>query len=185
MECAAGYIAPCNIIPVPSTPAIEKYYWWCPTCKEEVDPTRVTFQECHDVCGTHVEALSITPASEGKFNNALQADALDWDTRNIEPQPTSEIMLEQIEALSVTFYNKYSGKWLTPSEVMELHKSEYWGSVSSLIEAPLREEIAELKAEIKLLKKCYAESLTGVKSRAKAEARKNRIGEGKDEQEST
>ena len=50
---------------------------------------------CISVPSTHVEALSITPASEGKFNNALQADALDWDTRNIEPQPTSEIMLEQ------------------------------------------------------------------------------------------
>jgi hypothetical protein len=30
-------------------------YWWCPGCEEEVDSSRVTFQECHDACGHHVE----------------------------------------------------------------------------------------------------------------------------------
>lgn len=30
-------------------------YWWCPVCEEEVDSRRVTFQECHDSCGHHVQ----------------------------------------------------------------------------------------------------------------------------------
>ena len=62
-----------------------------------------------------------------KFNNALEADALDWDTRNIKSKFTSEEILGHIEVLSKSFYDKYAGKGLTPSEVMELHKSEYWG----------------------------------------------------------
>jgi hypothetical protein len=30
-------------------------YWYCPHCKEEIDPTNVTFQELHDTCGHAVE----------------------------------------------------------------------------------------------------------------------------------
>jgi hypothetical protein len=45
-------------------------------------------------------------------------------------------MLEQIEAVSKSFYDKYAGKGLSPSEVMELHKSEYW----ELIEQEIREK---------------------------------------------
>lgn len=30
-------------------------YWYCPHCKEEIDPTNVTFQELHDTCGHTVE----------------------------------------------------------------------------------------------------------------------------------
>lgn len=30
-------------------------YWYCPNCHEEVDSSRVTWQELHDVCGHHVE----------------------------------------------------------------------------------------------------------------------------------
>ncbi len=26
-------------------------YWWCANCNEEVDDTRVTYQELHDICG--------------------------------------------------------------------------------------------------------------------------------------
>ncbi len=91
-----------------------------------------------------------TPASEGmlKFNNALEADALDWDTRNIKSKFTSEEILGHIEVLSKSFYDKYAGKGLTPSEVMELHKSEYWELVINFIEAPLRAEIANLRAGI-------------------------------------
>ena len=112
MECAAGYIAPCNIIPVPST-----------------------------------------PASEGmlKFNNALEADALDWDTRNIKSKFTSEEILGHIEVLSKSFYNKYPGKGLTPSEVMELHKSEYWESIINLILLKCHQsEAAKIKESVRI-----------------------------------
>ena len=34
----------------PNTP-----YWWCPECGCEVDGTRVTYEELHDVCGHPVE----------------------------------------------------------------------------------------------------------------------------------
>ncbi len=37
---------------------------------------------------------------------------------------------EVIESLSRSFYAKYSGKGLSPSVVMELHKSEYWESIA-------------------------------------------------------
>ena len=97
--------------------------------------------------GKQSDSLNPTPTSEGKFNNALQADALDWDTRNIKSKFTSEEILGHIEVLSKSFYDKYAGKGLTPSEVMELHKSEYWELVINFIEAPLRTEIAELKAK--------------------------------------
>lgn len=30
-------------------------YWYCPNCREEIDPTNVTFQELHDSCGHAVE----------------------------------------------------------------------------------------------------------------------------------
>ena len=30
-------------------------YWWCPACKCEVDSTRATHEELHDVCGHSVE----------------------------------------------------------------------------------------------------------------------------------
>ena len=34
-------------------------YWWCPECCEEVDGSRVTYQEMHDTCGHFV--LCIEP----------------------------------------------------------------------------------------------------------------------------
>jgi len=38
--------------------AQEKYYWWCPECKEEVDGHNVTLAEYHDKCGAKVIAKS-------------------------------------------------------------------------------------------------------------------------------
>lgn len=38
-------------------PALEdkqEYYWWCPECNQEVDGSRVTFEENHDTCGCRV-----------------------------------------------------------------------------------------------------------------------------------
>ena len=37
----------------PTTP--NDSYWWCPACQCEVDGTRVTYEELHDVCGHSVE----------------------------------------------------------------------------------------------------------------------------------
>ena len=31
--------------------------WWCPNCKEEIDSSRVTYGERHDLCGCSVEWL--------------------------------------------------------------------------------------------------------------------------------
>lgn len=33
-------------------------FWWCDHCKEEVDGSRVTFQEHHDTCGYMVRCLT-------------------------------------------------------------------------------------------------------------------------------
>lgn len=33
----------------------EDAFWWCATCSEEVDDSRVTYQERHDSCGNAVE----------------------------------------------------------------------------------------------------------------------------------
>lgn len=32
--------------------------WWCPTCHEIVDGGRVTFQECHQDCGTYLGGVN-------------------------------------------------------------------------------------------------------------------------------
>ena len=32
-------------------------FWYCPNCQEEVDGSRVTFQERQDVCGNAVECI--------------------------------------------------------------------------------------------------------------------------------
>ena len=132
----------------------------CPACKGSGQahyqrglnstPAIVEIRDCPDCNGTGCIPVPSTPASEGmlKFNNALEADALDWDTRNIESKFTSEEILGHIEVLSKSFYDKYAGKGLTPSEVMELHKSEYWELVINFIEAPLRAEIANLKKQL-------------------------------------
>ena len=37
----------------PTTP--NESYWWCESCGCEVDGTRVTYEELHDVCGHPVE----------------------------------------------------------------------------------------------------------------------------------
>jgi len=91
-------------VPVPSTPASEKYYWWCPTCKEEVDPSRVTFQECHDVCGTHVEALPVTPASV-----PLSPDELLLTDEEIEKIPYIKILLSRNEQMVKQFIGDEKG----------------------------------------------------------------------------
>lgn len=30
-------------------------YWWCPNCKEEIEPHNVTYQEIHELCGRRVQ----------------------------------------------------------------------------------------------------------------------------------
>lgn len=39
------------------TPADRKSFWWCDHCSEEVDGSRVTFQEHHDTCGHPVRVI--------------------------------------------------------------------------------------------------------------------------------
>jgi hypothetical protein len=36
-------------------------FWWCPNCEEEVDGSRVTFEEHHDKCGACVVAVTQKP----------------------------------------------------------------------------------------------------------------------------
>jgi len=62
------------------------------------------------------------------------------------PLPPDELLTE-IETLSNAFYNKYSGNGLTPSEVMELHKSEYWESITALILSKVHQSEAAIRAD--------------------------------------
>jgi hypothetical protein len=48
-------------------------------------------------------------------------------------ESTNTELLVKIERVSQAFYAKYAGKGLTPSEVLELHKSEYWEIIEQLI----------------------------------------------------
>ena len=105
----------------------------------------VTYCE-HSDCACKV-FVPLPPDELLKFNNALEADALDWDTRNL--------ILDQIEQLSNTFYNKYSGKGL---EVMELHKSEYWESIINLILLKCHQSEAAKIKQLELGKKLSMES---------------------------
>ena len=61
------------------------------------------------------------------------------------PLPPDELLTDEVERYSRTFTNKYSGKGLTPSEVMELHKSEYWEGIISLILAEVDKAGKEFK----------------------------------------
>jgi len=47
--------------------------------------------------------------------------------------PTTKKMIELIDSVSKSFYAKYSGKGLSPSEVKKLHKSEYWDLIRELL----------------------------------------------------
>ena len=104
-------------------------------------------------CNSEVYDTRIKEDAHTRLELAKAVRKIDtnWDTRNIKSKFTSEEILGHIEVLSKSFYDKYAGKGLTPSEVMELHKSEYWELVINFIEAPLRAEIAELKVDIEEL----------------------------------
>lgn len=41
-------------------------YWWCGNCSEEVDGSRVTFQEMHDTCGYPVESRTTIPTTDSE-----------------------------------------------------------------------------------------------------------------------
>ncbi len=56
---------------------------------------------------------------------------------------------EKIELKSKAFWDKYSGKGLSPSEVMELHKSEYWQNILD----------AQLEADQKMLEQVKREMI--------------------------
>ena len=73
-------------IPVPSTPASEMVCKCGHSLAEHYEGGGdVTYCE-HSDCACKVFVL-LPPDELLKFNNVLEADALDWDTRNIEPQP--------------------------------------------------------------------------------------------------
>ncbi len=58
---------------------VEKYFWWCPECKAEVDGSRVTYQEHHDSCGQIVQAIEVKNvplAAEVARLRLLNADLL-------------------------------------------------------------------------------------------------------------
>jgi len=42
----------------------ETGYWWCPQCKEEVIPERVTHQGYHDSCGSRVDWKGPIPSKQ-------------------------------------------------------------------------------------------------------------------------
>lgn len=41
--------------PVDLEAHLREPHWWCPACEAEVDPTRVTYNERHDLCGAPAE----------------------------------------------------------------------------------------------------------------------------------
>lgn len=43
--------------PAAAAPAAPVTFWWCDNCEEEVDGSRVTFQEHHDACGHAVRCI--------------------------------------------------------------------------------------------------------------------------------
>ncbi len=42
-------------------------HWWCSSCKEIVEPIDVTFEECHDKCGSSVEWVESVIVEKGEF----------------------------------------------------------------------------------------------------------------------
>lgn len=46
---------------------MSEYYWWCPNCKQAIDPRCVTFEEYHEDCGHPVEW--ITAEASGLVDN--------------------------------------------------------------------------------------------------------------------
>jgi len=42
----------------------KKVDWYCPSCESYVSSERVTFEETHDVCGSHVEVFADEPKTK-------------------------------------------------------------------------------------------------------------------------
>ncbi len=67
---------------------IDKYnaelegYWYCYNCQEEVDSSRVTFEETHDTCGNPVDWIEIGSKEDKMIENNLSPEDLYDDTRN-------------------------------------------------------------------------------------------------------
>ena len=52
----------------------EKGHWWCDECKTPTEPTRVTFEECHDKCGHPVRWIDFV-AKEQQSEKVVTDDA--------------------------------------------------------------------------------------------------------------
>lgn len=63
----------------------KKSYWYCPNCKEEIDPRNVTFQELHDTCGHAVEWIEGIDIDRLREICAAERDG----TLHIAPDATS------------------------------------------------------------------------------------------------
>jgi hypothetical protein len=100
------------------------------------------------VCPKPCELEGCSHRTKHNHNNDCDIPCRDAGFRNegCVPVPTDELLTE-IEKLSNAFYNKYSGNGLTPSEVMELHKSEYWENITKLILAKCRQSKAAIRAD--------------------------------------
>ena len=106
---------------VPVTPTSEKYYWWCPNCKEEKSSIQVTYGENCTECGGRVESLPVPQTlSEGMLLKEQQID------HEFEKYP-------MLKKCGVTLY-------CCIMDILRLQLAK----VIPLIEAPLRAEIETL-----------------------------------------
>jgi len=105
-------------------------------------------------------AGAVTEISSGVFFK-IPLDSLDNKIRLIcqlfEPQPDEGepmrlLTEEEIEILIKSFWDKYSGKGLTSSEVMELHHSELWELITKAqltkVNTQHQQEIEEIWKEL-------------------------------------
>ena len=57
-DLAEAKVAPMLATLEAVTPTTDEPGWWCPTCKDWIDGSHVTHNECHEACGTYLNAAS-------------------------------------------------------------------------------------------------------------------------------
>lgn len=79
-------------------------HWWCPACEAEVDPTRVTYNERHDLCGA--------PAEErGGIDWVICGGETGPGARPMHPDWVRHLR-DQCQAAGVPFCFKSWGNWI-------------------------------------------------------------------------
>lgn len=70
----------------------DKYYWWCPECKEEKPGSKVTFSELCDDCGAGVLSLEVGQTIEEIKRQALEEGRREGELKAMESEAVRNLV---------------------------------------------------------------------------------------------